>query len=148
MQLSCFLRLLAMACVLTYGAELRAHDVPPASLIPVAVLCGGDDGLTSRLCDQLELAFRKSIDFTISLKETPKTLKVKIPTNLDWKKVAGRIKAFYTVEYLSVDDKALSNGAGSCWEDRLGDCAKQIVQEAREVSRRTPGVAHANPGPH
>jgi hypothetical protein len=112
--------------------------------IPVAVLCNGDDGLTSRLCDQVKEIFSKSRDFTLEVANKPRILIVRIPTNVEWKKVDGRAKALYRVEFSVKDEHDVRTSAGSCREDDLKSCAAKIFVGARNRA----GITIAVPGPH
>src|SRR5260370_37653526 len=87
-------------------------NAAPAEPTRVEVWIGGDDGLTLRLRDALESAFRSSPDFTLSSGKKPGTLVVKIPTNVEWKKKAGRTHMLYTVKFTSVDDHNLGASSG------------------------------------
>ena len=109
-----------------------------AKPIPVAVLCNGDDGLTARLCDAAKQAFSKSTDFTLEIANKPRILIVKIPANVKWKKVDGRTNVLYRVELSLTDKRDLGVSDGSCWEDRLNDCAAQIFSEARSATEVSP----------
>jgi hypothetical protein len=112
-QVKTLVKASAMFWVLTLSTVLNAS---PADPMPVAVLCGGDDGLTSRLCAAIEHSFSKSSNFVVTDKGKERMLKVRIPTNVDWKKTGGRAKVFCAVEYLSIDDTMLGRGSGSCWD--------------------------------
>jgi len=105
----------------------------PAKPIPVAVLCNGDDGLTARLCDEAKRVFSKSPDFTLEVAHKPRILIVRIPTNVQWKKIGGRIKVLYRLEFSLKDNHDLRGNGGSCWEDTLKVCAAQIISEARST---------------
>jgi hypothetical protein len=100
---------------------------------PAIVLCDGDDGLTSRFCDAVENAFRRSPDFKLKTQLTPSILKVTIPTNLHWKRVGGKTQAIYAIEFSSADDQKIGDANGSCREDQLNICANQVLRRAREI---------------
>jgi len=101
----------------------------------VEVWSGGDDGLTLRLRDALESAFKSSQEFSLSSGKTPGTLVVTIPTHVDWKKMGRRTQVFYTVEFASIDHQNITTSTGSCWDDRLAKCADQIVKDAKMATR-------------
>ncbi|WP_321470784.1 hypothetical protein [uncultured Paludibaculum sp.] len=104
--------------------------------IRVEVWIGGDDGLTLRLRDALEFAFRSSVDFTLSSGKKPGTLVVTIPANVDWKKIGRRTQVLYSAHFTSVDGKAAGNRSGSCWADALDKCADHIVGDAKNAARK------------
>jgi hypothetical protein len=112
-----------------------AIDATPAEPTRVEVWAVGDDGLTLRLRDALEGAFRSSPDFTLSSGKKQGTLVVTIPTNVEWKKKAGRTKVLYTVKFTSIDDQNLGTSSGSCRENALTKCAAQIVTGAKSAAR-------------
>ena len=58
-------------------------DGPSAKRIPVDLWSVGDDGLSQRLREAVENAFKSSPDFALSSGEKPGTLVVTIPTNVD-----------------------------------------------------------------
>jgi len=125
-------------------SALSQSDCPPCAHPPqndvlVEVWRGGDDGLTRRLTDTAERAFKSSSRFVSSYGKKPGTLVVTIPTNVRWEKKSGRLKVIYKVTFDSADDKRLGARSGSCWETSLEKCAGQIVSEAtRSASRMHP----------
>ena len=98
---------------------------------PVAVWCGGDDGLTSRLRDATERAFNATSDLPLATKERPAVYKVLIPTNVEWKQVGARTKVIYSIKLLTMDDREVGTFKGDCWESRINSCGIQIVDRAR-----------------
>ena len=102
----------------------------------VEVWCGGDDGLTLRLKDTLENAFKSSSAFALSSGKKPGTLIVTIPTHVGWKQVEKRTQVLYTVEFTSVDNQHLGATTGSCWDNALTKCATKIVKDAKVVARK------------
>jgi len=103
---------------------------------PVEFWHVGDDGLSEKLADQVEAAFKRSSDFTLSSAKVPGILVVTIPTNVDWKKRGRRTRVSYTVEFSTMGSQVISKSAGSCWDDRLEDCAAQILENARIAARK------------
>jgi hypothetical protein len=91
----------------------------------------GDDGLSQRLAETVETAFKRSPDFVLSSGKKPGTLVVTIPTNVDWKQVSKRTRVLYRVEFASVDNQTTSKATGSCWDDNLQECAAQILRNAK-----------------
>jgi hypothetical protein len=127
--------LITLTALLILGLQAgnsQTSDLP-AKPVPVAVLCNGDDGLTSRLCDQVKKAFGKSSEFTLQVAHRPHFVIVRIPTNVSWKKDGKRIKAIYSVEISIKDGKNLRTIEGSCGEDGLGVCAAKILTDTRST---------------
>ena len=102
----------------------------------VEVWCGGDDGLTIRLRDALENAFKSSPRFRLSFGKKPKTLIVSIPTNVEWNKVGKKTQVLYTVEFSSADNQKIGTSTGSCWDNAFAKCAAQIVKDAETAARK------------
>lgn len=100
----------------------------------VEVWHGGDDGLTLRLVDKLEDLFQSSSEFVLSSGKKPETIVVTIPTHVQWKKIGRRIKVTYDVEFTSPDNQRIGSSSGSCWENRLKQCAVYIVQDTKRVA--------------
>src|SRR5882672_79133 len=96
----------------------------------------GDDGLSQRLADQVETAFRQSPDLVLSSGRKPGTLVVTIPSNVEWKLVGKRTQVFYSVEFSSTENKTTSKVAGSCWDDDLGKCAAQILRGTKIAAQK------------
>jgi hypothetical protein len=91
----------------------------------------GDDGLSQRLAEKVESAFKRSHDFMLSSGKKPGTLVVTIPTNVEWKQVGKRTRVLYRVEFSAVDNKTTSKAAGFCWDDNLQECAAQVLRNAK-----------------
>jgi len=117
---------------LLFCLALGASASPKYTL--VEVWCGGDDGLTTKLRDTLENAFKSSSDFRLSAGEKPGTLTVTIPSNVEWKLVGKRTQVLYTVKFSSADNRHLGSSAGSCWEDSLSKCASKIIRDAKTAA--------------
>jgi hypothetical protein len=126
--------LLSLLCSLLFSFGLELAGSPKLTL--VEVWSGGDDGLTTKLRDTLENAFKSSPDFRLSAGKQPGTLTVTIPSHLEWKLVGNRTQVFYTVEFTSADNQHLGSSAGSCWEDALSKCASRIVKDAKIAARK------------
>jgi hypothetical protein len=124
--------------IITVSLIVAACAVEAAAAEPtlVEVWCGGDDGLTIKLRDALENAFRSSPDFSPSSGKKPKTLIVSIPTNVDWKQVGRRTRVLYTVTFSSADNEKLGASSGSCWDNAFAKCAAQIVKDAKISARK------------
>ncbi len=130
--------LFSMAAVSLF-ATLCAAKADQARPTLVEVWCVGDDGLTQRLRDALENAFKSSSNFRLSSGKKPGTLVVTIPTNVVWeqaKQADRRTKVLYSVEFASADDQNISSSTGSCWDDALAKCAAQIVKNAKTAARK------------
>ena len=61
---------------------------------------------------------------------------VTIPGNVEWKQVGKRVQVLYTVEFASVDNRNIGVKTGSCWDDKLAQCAAQIVDYAKMAAHR------------
>jgi len=96
----------------------------------------GDDGLSERLADQVERAFERSPDFTLSTGRSSSALIVTIPTNVDWRQVGKRTRVLYQVEFASADNKIATKTKGACWDDSLSECANQILKAAKTAAHR------------
>lgn len=96
----------------------------------------GDDTLSERLAEQTEVLFMQSPDFTLSSGRKPGTLIVTIPTNVEWKRVDKRDRVRYTVEFSWRDGQKLGVRTGSCWDDKLAECAAHIVRDASVAARK------------
>jgi hypothetical protein len=127
------LLILVAAVFIAPFTQTAAADHTPTL---VEVWKGGDDGLTNKLSDTIETAFRSASDFHLSNGKMPGTLMVTIPSNVRWKKVGQRTKVFYDVKFSSVDGRDIGASKGSCWDDSFGTCATRIVKDARIVSRK------------
>jgi hypothetical protein len=123
---------IAAFLLLSARADCLSFDQPTL----VEVWKGGDDGLTNRLADALEIAFRASPNFKLSFGKNEGTLVVTIPTNLEWKQIAGRTKALFAIEFSSTDGRPLGRSQGSCWDNELQKCASQVVRDAKVAALR------------
>lgn len=102
----------------------------------VEVWCGGDDGLTLKLCDAVEHTFSTSPDFRMSIGRLAGTLLVTIPTNVGWKRVGKKTRILYEVDLSIVGGKNLGERTGACWDDDLQSCSKSIVEEALDAIQK------------
>ena len=94
------------------------------------------DGLTQKLNDSLDNGFKSSKDFTYSYGKKHQTLIVYIPTHVMRKQVGKHTEIFYKIEFTSIDNKILNTIEGSCPEDKIEDCTKNIIREATIVSKK------------
>jgi hypothetical protein len=122
-----------LAISLLIPPELSGQRTAQPTPQPVAVWCGGDDGLTSKLRDATEQAFKATRDLPLGTKDRHAVYKVLIPTNVDWKQVGSRTKVLYTIKLLTIDQKEVGSFKGSCWESSIGTCADQIVNRTRDL---------------
>jgi hypothetical protein len=124
--------------LVVFTSALCPNSAPPPeqTRTPVEVWCGGDDGLTTGVCQAVVEAFNSSPDFELSSGDMPGSLVVTIPTNVDWKEIGKRTRVMYKVEFTSTDDRKLATRKGTCWEGEFGTCANQVIKYARtELSR-------------
>ena len=126
------------ASVIVIGLLVSQCAMEAASTKPtlIEVWCGGDDGLTIRLKDALEAAFKSTSDFRLSSGKKLGTLIVTIPTHVGWKQAGQRTKVSYAVEFTSIDNRALGTSTGSCWDDALAKCTRKIVNDARLATHK------------
>ncbi len=125
--------IIAISLVVTLSTEASPRKPTPTL---VEVWCGGDDGLTIKLRDALEDAFRSSSAFRLSSGKKPGTLLVTIPSNVEWKQFGSRTQVLYAVEFTSADDAKLGSSKGSCWDTKLEKCATQVVKDAKTAARK------------
>jgi hypothetical protein len=111
-------------------AAVSANNQP----MRVEVWRGGDDGLTSRLADAMEDAFKHSHRFVLSSGNLPGTLIASIPTNVPWKEVNGKTRVLYTIDFTDVHSKKMGQSTGQCWDDQLQKCADAIVGDAARIA--------------
>ena len=119
--------------VLIASSTLCAESAKP---MPVEVWTGGDDGLTQRLRFELENKFKSSPEFALSSGKKPGTLIVTIPTHVAWTAKGARAHVQYKVEFSSADGNGIGKSSGSCWEEKLSDCADQIYRGAQKAAKR------------
>ena len=124
------------AIVAAMTATALATSAASTNPTPVEFRHVGDDGLSEKLADEVEAVFKKSSDLTLSSAKAPGTLVLTIPANVDWKKIGTRTQVLYTVEFSTTAGQIISKNAGHCWDDRLRDCAAQIIGDARIAARR------------
>ncbi len=136
MQLASFPVRLTLIGIALMLRPASAMGPPPVKSIVVAVRCNADDGLSLRLKEAIEKAFKSSRDFSLSSGREPSAFTATIPTNVGWKQRGGRTRVSYTMEFSSVDNQSLGSIAGSCWDDGLAKCASQIVKKARIAAHK------------
>jgi len=102
---------------------------------PVEIWSGSDDGLTQRLIGALTQALHSSADFmeVEPNSKIPGSLKILIPPHVGWRRVNGRTRVSYRVEFSTVSDVRLGTGSGQCWEEDLSSCTAQIPKGARDA---------------
>ena len=129
-------RALARIATLFVAAALCTARSSVAEPRPVEFWHVGDDGLSQRLADEVESAFKQSHIFRLSTGLRPGTLVVKIPTNVTWKMMGKQKEVFYTVEFSTVANQKISSDEGSCSEDDLSDRASRILKHARAAAEK------------
>jgi hypothetical protein len=62
-------------------------------------------------------------------------LHVLIPANVRWERAGQRTRVFSPIEFrFSASDSSPARTQNvSCWDDELGDCARQVLDAARAV---------------
>jgi hypothetical protein len=116
-----------------YDPEIRNQRKPPVEL-----WCTGDDLLSQRMCQAFFAAFESSPDFDLQEENKPGNLIVRIPENVDGRKVGKRRKITYVVEFSTSDDRVFMTRKGSCWHGEYAKCANQILKEAKVAARKLP----------
>ena len=120
--------ILLSACVTQGGGSEST-----ASATPVEVWVGGDDGLTIRLADAVEQAFKSSPSFTyVERGSVPDALSVGLPGHVTWFKVNGRVRVKYRLE-LEHRGQKVAGAEGGCWESELKRCALEIVRTTEKA---------------
>lgn len=122
----------ASVFALVMSGRSDAQQKPTA----VEVWCGGDDGLTIRLRDEVEHALSSSPDFQMSSGKLPGTLLVTIPTNVGWKRAGTKTRVIYKIDLSVVGGKNFGERTGSCWDDDLQSCSQSILKDSRAAVRR------------
>jgi hypothetical protein len=118
---------LGLFMVLAACVASRSADVG-ATVTPVEIWIGGDDGLTLRLADSVEDELRGSARFSYGKTgAVPGALRVIIPTHVDWRKVGEQTRVTYRLELERGGHRNTASG-GSCWESELEICAQQVVR--------------------
>jgi hypothetical protein len=65
-------------------------------------------------------------------------LVVTVPNHVGWQEVGGRIRVSYEVVLTDQLKRRVGGTSGTCWEDRLRDCAALVREYAEGVLRRIP----------
>jgi hypothetical protein len=107
----------------------------PNNAIAVEVWTGGDDGLTQRLTNSVRNEFRQSAHFILAPASTPNSLRVTIPTHVNWEEVGDRMRVTYRVVFDTAEGR-MGERSGVCWDDDLRACARMVVEQATEVAFR------------
>jgi len=131
-QLGCLFTVTAASLLLAF----LPHLTYASQRTPVEVWRTGDDGLTLKISEAVETAFRASPAFILSSGRKSGTLIVTLPTNVDWKRVGKRTQVQYSVQFTSIHEEKLGSKAGVCWENSPQDCAAQIVKAAVTAANR------------
>ena len=95
----------------------------------VTVRCNADDGLSLRLRDEIQHAFRRSRDFKLTDTAGDGILLVSIPSNVDWTESKGKTTAHYVLNLQ--DDHTTAKLTGVCRENELSKCGSAIVKDVR-----------------
>lgn len=112
------------------AAPIRDHS------IRVEVWHVGDDGLTTRLADAIEVAFKHSHRFVLSSGNLPGTLIASIPSNVRWKEVNGKTRVLFTVDFTNTHSTSIGQSTGECWDGQLQKCADAVVRDAEKVANK------------
>ncbi|MGA8742654.1 MAG: hypothetical protein WB561_15825 [Terracidiphilus sp.] len=91
---------LCMIALMIAAAGISGQSIASANAKPVEVWCGGDDGLTTKVCDAAEQVFKAAPDLPLANKDLLLRYKIVIPTNVAWKEDGRRTEILYTVKVL------------------------------------------------
>ena len=58
---------------------------------------------------------------------------MRIPTNVYWSEVRGKINFSVVVIMTDNHSKYLGVSTGSCWEEEMKSCAEQVLSDARNI---------------
>lgn len=105
---------------------------------PVEVWRGGDDGLTSRLVDEVTAQLRASTAFQVA--EVAGTGKILITVDQATASgTEGRVVVRYNATFGTPAGASMGSAKGSCLETDLPDCAKGIISRAERARSKLPG---------
>jgi hypothetical protein len=96
---------------------------------PVRVSLVGDDGLTNKLRDSLELAIEQRRHLRVASSDENPALAIVSESNVDWEKLAGRVVVIYTV-YVSSEEAKHVRLTGACFDNDIDKCANDIVERS------------------
>ena len=106
---------------------------PAPASIPVALWRSGDDGLSLRVSEAIEMAFAASPAF--SLQPDAEITILAPSTNVRWKGVDGRLRITFAYE-IDRQGRKIAYGHGHCSERKLTDCADVVLRAARKSVRK------------
>jgi len=124
------MKLALFALLLALGGP--APSAPMQERIPVRVGLVGDDGLTQKLADALELKLREDARLRPATSVDDKPLSIESDANVDWDELAGRTVLIYTV-YVSSRGAQRLRLTGACFEDDVSKCAKDILSRSSRL---------------
>ena len=104
--------------------------------IPVAVWCGGDDGLTVKVCAAVNDALRDSAEFSPVRVSTERAqLKIEITHNVRWRQLSdGQTEVSYRAAYYTAEGRLLRQSSGKCLDTRLSECGSQVERKAHSLT--------------
>jgi len=110
-------------------------DAVVTDQVPFDVRSNGDDAVTQRLAEEVERAYTSgcAAGFVFTNGRGYAALVVNLTGNVTVRPVGKRSRAYYSVSY-QVQGRAPTRSKGSCWEDRLSDCASKIVEATPAIS--------------
>jgi hypothetical protein len=88
-----------------------------------------DGGSISKFATHLDSAFEASSAFRRDNKK-PGTLILSVSPEVSVNRTPEAPKVAYTVQFLGVSMQPLRRASGSCWDDQLSVCARQILKTA------------------
>lgn len=76
-----------------------AEESKHLGLVTFDIRTGGDDGLTQRFANALEVEFQRSGSFILSKNGEPVDIVVTIPSSLKWRAVGPRERVTYVAKF-------------------------------------------------
>jgi len=134
----------AAIAVAVFGVSCASAPAPRARPLgdtqgrrtPVEVYRGGDDGLTVRFCDAVEVAVKGSVVFSAVTVHTPEAMRLTIETNLRPLESGDDPKSSYVTILETADGAPIGAFRGNCRPSEFRRCATRVVEKAEEAFLR------------
>jgi hypothetical protein len=111
----------------------EAHAAEAHRPVRVEVWHVGDDGLTLKVSESIESAFRGTPTFSLAPADEGEMI-VTIPTNVRWKRSKAGVRIMSEVEFRTRKRVLLRRVSISCTESKVSVCAAQTVEVARNLA--------------
>jgi hypothetical protein len=126
-----FLRIVLLTIAMAVVWAATDCVAAPTSPTQVTVWTGGDDGLTLKLSEAINTAFKESPLFVLDKSDSASAMSVAITTNVAWKRIGRRTKVTANIQIAKrTPDAPLVTATVTCWEDDLGGCARTVIKLA------------------